>query len=932
MVCMANRRCCFFRAVVICLLFLCIANWSIQINVFSQSNQLVGITPEVSFTGCYQKNQLYFTENKGQWPPEIQFIGETLFGQIAFTESAIYYIIIPETSSFENEDENLLDLMLPPHHPKENKETPNISSLNTIKLSFVDSNLPKVMGKSQLPHFNNYFFGNDPRFWGVECRNFTQVYLTDVWEGIDLAYFFTPCGLKYEFYVDPMASISQIRVKVDGADIASDSKGIVFKTKLGEIYDSNLSVFLQDSKVPISAKMNFNDSLITFSCNINERDEVLVIDPVVYSSFLGGTNEDYSNAIATDSDGNAYITGYTRSTNFLLESSSDGEFVAGYSKNNSGNRDAFVLKLNPNGDRLIYATYIGGSKFDSAWDITLDSSGNAYIAGYTASNDFPIVSGAYDEIHSGSYDSFIIKLNREGSELVCSTFFGGHGIDAAYSIALDSFDNVFVAGLTSSGDCFSSETNQDQSWKSYQDFHKGGFFDAFIVKLNTDGSRMIYASYLGGNDYDYAWSIAVDTDGSCYIVGHSSSSDFPMNQFFGGPPSPGLVKTHSGYYDGFLVKLSPSGTQLLYATFIGGSDSDWAVSIDLDSSRNVYIAGYTYSNNFLKLNPKMSSIEGYNKSYNNNQDAFVVKISPNGTELLYSTYLGGSESDWATSVVADSKGNAYVTGHTDSIDFPMTKTPGGMIAPGYEKNHLGNTCGFALKLSIPQDVAIVLPILHVSAETNREVYFKDDQVMISILVVNASVTSATNTIVKLTIPKELEYVRTSRFKAQKRSEEIIDFELLTIPSNSAVQFQVDLKVKSASTHLKSLHIFFDVQCKEKAQDFYNVIITIDPNRTNPPDLYLGMYFKNLKWDPQDSSFYLEQNTLADIDFNISGALAPLDCRIDWGDGKIDNYEGIKTQNFSLEHIYSSVGMLKIEVRITDTLNRVIGGKAIIKIK
>jgi hypothetical protein len=312
-----------------------------------------------------------------------------------------------------------------------------------------------------------------------------------------------------------------------------------------------------------------------------------------------------------------------------------------------------VLPL-PGNASLLYSTYLGGSDSDYARSIAVDNFGNAYITGYTFSADFPTTSGAYDNTLYGSGDDvFIVKLNPTGTALIYSTFLGGNNHDEAYGIAVDNAGNVYVAGQTLS-------TNFPTTLGAYDTTANGGI-DTFISKLNSTGSALVYSTYLGGNDHDYEYGIAVDTAGNAYVTGQTGS-------YY--PTTPGAYDTTiNGYENVFVSKINPTGTALVYSTFIGGDAFDYSYAIAADNSGNAYVTGKTQSQNF-PTTPGAFDTTKNSVAW----DMFVCKLNPAGSALVYSTFLGGSYLQEGYGITADNAGNAYVTGHTESPDFPTTSS------------------------------------------------------------------------------------------------------------------------------------------------------------------------------------------------------------------------------------------------------------------
>ena len=323
----------------------------------------------------------------------------------------------------------------------------------------------------------------------------------------------------------------------------------------------------------------------------------------------GGASEDYGYSIAVDSSGAAYVTGLTRSSDFPA---TPGAYDTTYNESCGSPilpcADAFVAKLNPSGTALVYATFLGGAKIDYGYSIAVDSSGAAYVTGSTYSSDFPPTPGAYDTTHNGLHDAFVVKLNPSGSTLAYATFLGGDGWEEGSGIAVDASGAAYVTGGTGSPDFPTTSGAYDRT------FENG---DAFVVKLNPSGTALVYATFLGGSEVDWGHSIAVDSSGAAYVTGTTNSSDFPT--------TPGAYDTtHSGVCDAFVVKLKPSGDGLTYATFLGGDNKEWGLDIAIDSSGAAYVTGWTNSSDF------PTTPGAYDTTYNGDHDVFVAKLAVGG--------------------------------------------------------------------------------------------------------------------------------------------------------------------------------------------------------------------------------------------------------------------------------------------------------------
>jgi hypothetical protein len=387
---------------------------------------------------------------------------------------------------------------------------------------------------------------------------------------------------------------------------------------------------------------------VGFEVAAYDKARPLVIDPVLlYSTYAGGSGNDYANGIAVDAAGNAYVTGATYSTNFPATA---GVFQTAL---RTGSEDTFVMKLEPGGTALVYSTYLGGNGKDSGLSIAVDAIGNAYVTGFTDSTNFPATAGAFQTRSRGFEDAFVTKLNSNGTALLYSSYLGGNGTDAGQGIAIDSAGNAYVTGTTFS-------TNFPTTAGAFQTAPGAGFYDAFVAKLSPTGAALVYSTYLGGG-YDAGTGIAVDVEGSAYVTGTTdSASGFPITA--------GAFQTTYGGGDGdaFVTKLNAAGTALIYSTFLGGSGYDFGYGIAVDTAGYAYVTGFAGSTNFPATPGAFQTVSG--GIYN----AFVTKVSPAGTALVYSTYLGGNLADQGRGIAVDSAGSAYVTGMTSSPNFPVS--------------------------------------------------------------------------------------------------------------------------------------------------------------------------------------------------------------------------------------------------------------------
>ena len=538
-----------------------------------------------------------------------------------------------------------------------------------IKLSFVGANPhPRLEPFDRLDTLVSYFIGNDPAQWRPDVPVWGGVRYVDLYPGIDLEITGESKQMAPRLVVHRGADLSAVRLQVDGADtLTLEGNALHLTTAVGDFALPLLQV-TGAADAHLARPTIIGDQVAQPFAPAISKPQSPIADPqsgasdLLYSTLLGGWSTDEGLAIAVDASGNTYVAGSTLSWDFPT---TPGAFDTTYS--NAGH-DAFVAKLNPAGSGLLYATFLGGSKDECNYggypfvfcSIAVDEHGNAYIAGLTASAEFPTTAGALDRTLGGLLDVFVTKLNPSGSALVYSTFLGGWNGEYGYAVAVDGAENVYVTGVTWSDDFPTTPGAYDTTTMGT---------DAFVVKLNPSGSALLYATFVGGDDgSDPPRAIALDRSKNVYVTGVTDSDDFPT--------TPGAFDTTCAYidgYDAYVFKLNSTGSVLLYATCLGGNTpgwgNDWGNAIAVDASGNAYIAGQTESTDF------PTTPGAFDTTYNDkggNADAFVVKLNPIGSALLYATYLGGGRYDRANAIAMDGGGAAYVVGQTISSDFPTT--------------------------------------------------------------------------------------------------------------------------------------------------------------------------------------------------------------------------------------------------------------------
>ena len=495
--------------------------------------------------------------------------------------------------------------------------------------------------------------GSDPKQWKLGLPTFGSVTYREIYPGIDVVYRGNQQQMEFDVVLRPGADPARIRLKFDCASKLSLARdGALVVTSAAGDLNIPLPVVYQEvagSKELVRGRYRLLPSgEVGFRLNSYDRSKALVIDPtIVYSGLLGGSNNTFAQAIALDSTGNAYVAGYTYAADFPTTNSSvsAGHVVP----------DAMVTKIDPTGTSRVYSTVIGGSGSDAFYGIAVDSTGAAWMTGYTTSADFPLRSQSYGYTPGAANYAVVVKLDPSGV-LSYSTYLGYNATGRA--IAVDGSGNAYAAGVVTG--------TVPATPGAYLTSPAGGF-DGFVTKFNSTGS-VVYCTYLGGSGSDQAFGVAVDGSFNAYVTGDTTSASW-ANAPGGAQPTVG------GSTDAFIAKLNPMGTALSYLTFLGGSQAEKGEAIAVDASGYAYVGGSTNSTDF-PVTPG-----AYQNVLRGAQNGFVAKVNNGGLSFVYVTYLGGVRSDDVHALAIDTNGNAYVTGQTNSAQFP-TMAPIEASLPG----------------------------------------------------------------------------------------------------------------------------------------------------------------------------------------------------------------------------------------------------------
>jgi beta-propeller repeat-containing protein len=734
----------------------------------------------------FGKLPLYFVENRGQADERVEYYLQGKDKSVYFTPHGLVFSLPgkakgepprghPKAEGGEemgkrgNGEMASVPLISPfPHCPI----SPQSAQRYLLNLEFVGSN-PEVRleGEERTPAVVSYLKGPKTE-WKAGLKTYSSIVYRNLWPGIDLEYSGTQDRLKYQFLVRPGADPDQIRLRYRGATAVKvneegelavetpagsfhDQKPYSYQEVAGKQVEVSTSYALaqgtghgaQGTESPTLCPSPFarcgaeRPAAFEYGFRVGEydRSRPLVLDPavLVYAGYIGGGSEDLGTDIVVDGDGNAYVCGEVDSSETTFPNGNGFASLPGLPgfDQTLNVSDLFVVKVNPAGTALLYATYIGGSQGEGEGaQMALDGEGNIYVAGGTSSSEaegFPVTVGP-DLTYNGSFsDAYVLKLNAAGTGLDYCGYIGGAGLENGRGIAVDGDGNAYVTGNTGSTETSFPDGDPDMNdmmpAPGFDQTFNGGRFDrdAFVVKVNAAGTALVYATYLGGANSDNSFGIAVDGSGNAYVCGATSSMEgtFPNGNGFASLPGlPGFDQTYNGNAfdfesDAFVAKLNAAGTALLYTTYLGGAEDDGASGIAVDSAGNAYVIGTTGSSEATFPNgtgfASLPGLPGFDQTHNGEdlgfvlrQDAFVVKLNAAGTALLYATYLGGAGTDIVNDIALreETPGNAfaYVSGTTPSTEATFPNGMGFASLPGlvgFDQTHNGGDDAFVVRLN-----------------------------------------------------------------------------------------------------------------------------------------------------------------------------------------------------------------------------------------
>ena len=600
-------------------------------------------------------------KNVGQWDQQILYKATNLTGSVSLLKDQISFGFSRVKTGASR-----------PEHFIQNEVSEYL--IWNMHFEGMNKNAHIIPSDEQLSK-TNYIIGNTS-FSNVP--DYGQLLYKNIYDQVDLRYYAFGQTLKYDFILNPGADINSIKLSCEGIKSLSINPigELEILTEWGIQKQTAPFAFQIINGVKKKVDVRFfllNDKMFGFKLyGTYDRNKELIIDPVVldwctYMSGSATSTNGYQFCITSDTDGNIYGTGYNNNsfplTAGVYDSSYNGDSGSPLTINGMG--DVFVYKMDPSATTLIYSTFIGGKDDEAGRGIKVNSSGEAFVTGITKSSDFPSTAGAYQTSNGGSIDVFSLKLNATGTALLYSTFLGGNADDWAYDNALNKAGEVFITGSSSAGFPTSVGAFMNNT----------GYIDAIVVRLSANGTKLVYSTFVGSTSFSSAntsagYAIAIDTLNNAYVTGSASGSFFTVSGSFD--------VTLNGASDAFVFKLNPAGSNLIYSTYLGGSGNEssgyslsyysYGMGIDINTSGEAFVTGGTTSIDFpVTIGAFSTTLKG-----GTNSDVFVSRLNASGTALIYSTYLGGTDYEMSTDIKVNKQDEAYVTGSTTSIDFPVT--------------------------------------------------------------------------------------------------------------------------------------------------------------------------------------------------------------------------------------------------------------------
>lgn len=553
---------------------------------------------------------------------------------------------------------------------------PTANNTLVLEEELLECKAPSIEGRFPAKMRVHCYRGSDSSKWRNDLPSFTQVSLGEAYDNIEVVLHSRGDNIEKLFYVKPGGHPESIRIRVNGAKSLSlnEAGELIAKTDAEPVGFTKPIAFqhIDGQKVSIDVEYAIREDSYGFRLGSFDPDHLVVIDPLIASTFLGGNGGDNYCDTAQDASGNIYVAGSTASQNFPTT-------TGVYDPNHNGNVDVFVACLDKDLTTMVCATFIGGSGSDTSFSMEREeATGRIYVSGETNSTDFPVTANAYDQALDGDFDAFTLRLTGDLSTLVASTYLGGSQREQRCHGRLDGQGNLFVTGHTNSSDFPMTANVYDDSFNGGTPVFNEGV-DYFIARLDADLSALEASTYLGGTGCEILRCMTVDTDGSVFVSGLTTSADYPTTAgaydsvFHGG-------STHGG--DTLISRLDNDLTTLLGSTYLGSSADDWAICLLADGAGSVYLTGDAFAGDF------PTTPGAYDRTFHGGMygDIILVRMDTEMTTLEASTFLGGAGGEYGISLLLEENDTLLVCGITQSKDFPTTEGAYNMRFNGGERD------------------------------------------------------------------------------------------------------------------------------------------------------------------------------------------------------------------------------------------------------
>ena len=596
-----------------------------------------------------------FIENKGQWPEEVLYLANLSGMNAWITTTGVTYDHFTVTRQNNPQEFRFL----PPHERRE-KEGDGISIQgHVVRMTMLNVNCKaQASNQDHQSCYHNYFISNDPSKWASNVQLFGQVGLAEIYEGIAVKYYFDQGQLRYDYLLAPGADIGQLRFQLEGADgwQIAQSGELLIETSLGKVSHGKLYAYQLIDCVKIEIDCSFaqyTDGSLGLLTGDYDRSKPLVVDPLVFSTYLGGSGFESHSSLVLAPDGSPVVAGQSLSNNFPVT-------VGAYQTVKNADFDITISKLNPTASSLVFSTYLGGNSKDEYPDVNLGSDGSIYITGTTESTDFPVTFGVFQTANLGGKSAFIARLNSNSTSLIYSSYLGGAGEDRSQAIVVDATGSAYLTGYSYS-DSFPTTPGTIN--------YEGG--SLFVVKVNPTATSLTYSAVFAmGQGY----GIDIDEVGRVFITGYVY-----WDTYF--PVTPDAFQTQpTGYFCAFATVIDSTATEVLYSTYLTGDYQDFGETICVAPNGDVIVGGNTDSDDF------PSTPESFQPINAGNTDAFVVRLNPTCTEMIWGTLLGENDLDELYGMSLDASENVAITGNTWSPEFPVTTNLSGiedMFSPAF---------------------------------------------------------------------------------------------------------------------------------------------------------------------------------------------------------------------------------------------------------